>query len=80
MKCKWQGEKSLTFSFVSIEGVLLAISPVGSFVSCTGGFTEVSQDGEVSLGTGAATRVVVSIQVSVGEKTKCIVLIVRPKR
>lgn len=70
MKCKRQQERSPTFSFVGMEGVLLATSSVGSSFSCTGGFMEVSQDGKASLGAGVATRVVVSSQVSVREKTK----------
>lgn len=61
MKCKWQWERSPTFSFVSMEGVLLAASPVGSFLSCTGGFREVSQDGTASLDAGVVIAVVLSI-------------------
>lgn len=79
MKCKWQEERSPTFSLVGTEGVLLAVFPTGSFFSCVRDFTELSRDGKVALGTGVAPRVAVSIEAPVREKIKHVELTRGPK-
>lgn len=64
-------ERSPTFSFPGMEGVLLAAFSSGSIFSRTGGFKEVSQNGEISWGAEVETEVVVSFKTSEGENKAC---------
>lgn len=70
MKYKRQWERSPTFCFAIMEGVLLATPPTGGSSSSTRAFRAVSRDGQVSLGARVATEVVFSIRVPVREKPK----------